>query len=921
MNYVIDANVYEAITRDRYMAHYGILRRSGRYPWGSGGNVETRSKEFFNYVSDMKKQGLTDADIARGLQLDLQKENPRAKFSTTNLRQTRTIARQQLRAYEIRLAEGMKDRGMSNVEIGKRMGKPESSVRALLKDGEKAKLNVLTSTANLLRDQVEKHTLVDVGAQVERHLGISRGKLDTAIAMLRDEGYTFHYIPVRQLGTGKETSQKVLAPPGMSYGDAARQKDKIRVPFAWSEDGGANYFIAKPPLSISSNRVAIRYGEDGGGDSDGVVYVRPGVKDVSFGSNQYAQVRIAVEGTHYIKGMAVYKSDLPPGVDLLVNTPKANTGNKLDALKEMEADPDAPFGSTISRQLLTPDGKKPTSVMNMVNDEGDWDDWNRNLATQMLSKQSLVLARSQLKATYDDKKREFDEINALDNPVIRETLLRKFADSADSAAVHMKAKAMPGQATQVILPLNKAKETEIYAPNFNHGDSVVLVRYPHGGVFEIPRLTVNNKLAQGRELIGNGRDAVGINAKVAEKLSGADFDGDTVLVIPDNTGKIKTAPVLEGMKNFDAKIEYREQPGMKYMSKQDTGLEMGKVTNLITDMSLQNASSTEMARALRHSQVVIDAHKHKLNYKLSEQVNGIAALHEKYQGKKGGGAATLISKATSEVYIDERKARLAGEGGPIDRETGQLRFTPTGNMKRVTKIDKKTGERVAVIDKATGLEKMEPKQQKVERLALTDDAHTLLSKTPTKMEVTYAEHSNRMKALANQARLASLDTVPIKRTKEATTTFKKEVDSLNAKLDTALKNAPLERQAQVLGNTIARAKFDADPTLDKEARTRIKDRALKLARTTTGANKSRIEVTPDEWRAIQAGAISTKKLKDIINNMDDDRVKELATPRQPRVMTTALQTRARTMRAAGKTWSEIAAVLGVPVSTVKSSIG
>lgn len=93
------------------------------------------------------------------------------------------------------------------------------------------------------------------------------------------------------------------------------------------------------------------------------------------------------------------------------------------------------------------------------------------------------------------------------------------------------------------------KDDEVYAPNYKNGETIALIRYPHGGTFEIPILTVNNKQPEAKRVLGNAIDAVGINSKVAERLSGADFDGDTVMVIP--TGgktKIKSTPYLDGLK-------------------------------------------------------------------------------------------------------------------------------------------------------------------------------------------------------------------------------------------------------------------------------------------------------------------------------------------------------------------------------------
>jgi hypothetical protein len=95
---------------------------------------------------------------------------------------------------------------------------------------------------------------------------------------------------------------------------------------------------------------------------------------------------------------------------------------------------------------------------------------------------------------------------------------------------------------------------------------------------------------------------------------------------------------------------------------------MGKVTNLIADMTVRGANSDELARAVKHSMVVIDAEKHNLDYKASERQNGILALKKKYQGvnEKGQlkGASTLITRATAREDVDRRKPRRAKEGGP-----------------------------------------------------------------------------------------------------------------------------------------------------------------------------------------------------------------------------------------------------------------
>src|SRR5690606_19993621 len=106
----------------------------------------------------------------------------------------------------------------------------------------------------------------------------------------------------------------------------------------------------EPPKSIDPKRIEVRYAEDGGADMDGVIQVRRGVDDVSLGGAKYAQVRIAVGDTHYLKGMAMYTDDLPDGVDLRFNTNKSDKGDKLAAMKPLKDDPDNPFGATISQR-------------------------------------------------------------------------------------------------------------------------------------------------------------------------------------------------------------------------------------------------------------------------------------------------------------------------------------------------------------------------------------------------------------------------------------------------------------------------------------------------------------------------------------------------------------------------------------------
>ncbi|QJD49658.1 RNA-dependent RNA polymerase [Gordonia phage Secretariat] len=879
------------IDEESYLAHYGILRRSGRYPWGSGGNTEQNHRSFLGMVNAMKAEGLTETQIAKGMDISLK-----------DLRALQSIASNELRAANVSQAERLRAKGMSYQAIADQMGLPgESSVRSLLQPGATDRANQLKATTEMLKEHIADGGYLDVGAGVEQYVGMSRTQFDTALTALRNEGYVIQNVQVEQVGgSGQKTNVIVLAKEGTTYKDVVTNMQDIKsVAVKLTDDGPVS---VRPPEMLSMDRLKINYAEDGGTASDGMMSIRPGVADLDMGGSHYAQVRIAVDGTHYIKGMAVLDSNMPPGVDVVFNTNKSNTGNPKDALKPLKTLPDGsidmenPFGATIK-----PGGQR--GKLNIVNEAGDWTEWSNSTASQMLSKQKHTLAKEQLDKVATSKRAELDEILSLTNPAVKTKLLQSYADDVDAAAVHLKGAAMKDQATKVILPVNSLKDTEIYAPTYKNGDRVALVRYPHGGTFEIPELTVNNKHPDAKRLLGNAVDAVGINSKVAERLSGADFDGDSVVVIPNNHGKIKSTPALEGLKGFDPKTSYPAYEGMKPMTSRQTQLEMGNVSNLITDMTIKGANTSEIARAVRHSMVVIDAEKHKLNYKQSAINNGIPQLKAKYQGGETKGASTLVSRSTSELKVPHRQM-----GYKIDPDTGEKIYKETGKgyTKRTTKKD------------GTVTEKWVPSLTSTTKGAEAKDAHSLSS--GTKIEKIYGDHANKLKAMGNEARKAMVSTKPIPYSPSAKKVYSREVDSLNAKLNVALKNAPRERQAQVIANAVVKQKRDANPDMQKDELKKVSAKALQTARVRTGANKDRVVITPKEWEAIQSGAVSNNKLTQILNHSDIQEVKKLATPRENKVMTTAKQQRARNLLASGRTPSEVAAILGVPVSTLTSSM-
>jgi hypothetical protein len=666
----------------------------------------------------------------------------------------------------------------------------------------------------------------------------------------------------------------------------------------YSEDGGRTFLGLEPIKSVKSDRVHIRYHEDGGSEKDGVVELRRGVEDLSLGNAKYAQVRVGVDGTHYLKGMAMYSDSIPKGYDIVYNTNKAKGTPKEKVFKEMKDDPDNPFGATVrQKHYIDKNGKEQLSPLNIVNEEGDWGKWSKTLSSQMISKQTPALAKKQLGLAFDIKKEEFDEIMSLTNPAVKKKLLDSFADDCDSSAVHLKAAALPRQGAHVILPFPTMKETEVYAPNYRDGERVVLIRYPHGGIFEIPELTVNNKHKEANKTIKNAKDAIGINSKVAERLSGADFDGDTVLVIPNNNRSIKTSSPLKGLKDFDPKEKYPAYEGMPRISSRTKQMKMGDVSNLITDMTIRKANEDEIARAVRHSMVVIDAEKHNLNYKQSYIDNGIADLKKKYQGSATSGASTLVSRASSQQRVGIRKES-------IDPETGKKIYTYTGETyTKRTKLKDGTIKETPVLRTTTS-----------SKMAETDDAFKLSS--GTFMEAVYATHANKLKALANDARKESVSTKYISYSPDAKKAYQPEVDSLKAKLNIALKNAPLERQAQILANSVVAAKKQANPNLEAADIKKIKGQAMAEARSRVGAKKHQVEITDREWEAIQSGAISTNTLTQILNNTDLDRIKHLATPRTTVDLSPAKKAKAKVLLDSGYTQAEIADALGISTSAV-----
>lgn len=893
------------------LAHYGTPRHSGRYPWGSGENPFQHSGDFLSRIDELKKSGMTETEIAHELGL-----------STTQYRVQKQLASHERRQLEVDRAKSLRADGKSLNEIAKIMGyQYDSSVRSLLNDNTAERANRAQKAADILKKELKKKSMIDVGAGAEREIGISENTMKEALYILEREGYNVYGVGIPQVTNAHQQSNtKVLCNPEIEYRDVYQNMGDVQSLGNYhSTDGGATFNELKKPTSIDSRRISICYGDEGGLNKDGVIEIRRGVPDLDLGNSHYAQVRILVDGTHYLKGMAMYSDDIPDGVDIVFNTNKKSGTDKMNVLKPIKDDPENPFGALIkangqSEYIDPKDGTKKLSAINKLKEEGDWDTMSRNLSQQFLSKQPLSMIKKQLDLTYADREAEYSEIKSLTNPTVKKKMLMDFANDCDAAAVHLQAAALPRQNTQVILPISAMKETEVYAPNYKNGEQVALIRFPHGGTFEIPVLTVNNKNPSAKRILGNVVDAVGINAKVAERLSGADFDGDQVTVIPvNNKVRIKSTPPLKDLEGFDPKTQYAYHEGMKVMTKSETQKQMGIVSNLITDMTLRGAPEKDIAKAVKHSMVVIDAEKHKLDYKQSEKDNDIALLKKTYQHHqnmdgelKESGASTLLSRRKQETQVPERKG-----SGRINQK-GKSWYDPT--KPEGTILYKESGR--TYVDPKTG--KTKQAMTNVSLMSVTDDAHKLSSGHPK--ENAYADYANKMKAMANDARKEAVYTGRLATNANAKRIYQSEVDSLNAKLNLAALNAPRERRAQVLANSEVKAKKQANPELekDKKALKKVKQIAINKARIAVGASGkgTRINITDKEWEAIQSGAVSDSKLTKILRYADQDVIRQKATPKSNGALSSAQVSRIKALAASGYTNAEIAEVLGKSTSTV-----
>ena len=386
--------------------------------------------------------------------------------------------------------------------------------------------------------------------------------------------------------------------------------------------------------------------------------------------------------------------------------------------------------------------------------------------------------------------------------------------------------------------------------------------------------------------------------------------------------RINSTDPLPGLKNFDPKVEYAVPEGnpnnVRLMKKDEKQKEMGIISNLITDMTLRGATNEDLERAVRHSMVVIDAEKHGLDYKRSERENGIQELKKKYQirvdedgNEKYGGASTLLSRRKQTVRVPERRGSVR-----IDKETGEFIYKESGRTYDVKKVSKRTGE-----EKVT----TKPAETEVSRISITKDVHDLSS--GTKQEELYADFSNSLKALANQARKEAVNMKGIQRDPEAAKKYAPEVASLKAKYEAVLANKPKERRAMIIANSRIKAiiedrGLDRNNSEDKKEIKKISAVEMNRAREQVGASSSKTKIvfSDREWEAVQNHAISDSMLTKFLNRSDSSEIVKRAMPKASATLSSAKMSKAKAMLAGGYSYAEIAEACGVPKSTIYDAL-
>ena len=215
------------------LMHYGMPRRSGRYPWGSGEDPYQHSGDFLSRIEELKKTGWTETP-----------ENIKKEFglTTTQYRTEKANAKDERRMLDVARAKSLKEDGLGATEIGRIMGKNESTIRSLLNESSEIKMKKARETADFIKEQIEKKGMIDVTSGVERELGVSKEKLNQALKLLEEEGYPIYKGGIPQAtNPGQQTNQRVICKPGTDHKDIYNYENVHPLTDYISKDGGSTF--------------------------------------------------------------------------------------------------------------------------------------------------------------------------------------------------------------------------------------------------------------------------------------------------------------------------------------------------------------------------------------------------------------------------------------------------------------------------------------------------------------------------------------------------------------------------------------------------------------------------------------------------------------------------------------------------------
>lgn len=908
-----------ALNPDDVIQHYGRGHnsggRSGRYPWGSG-DERTRYHE---EVDKLKLKGFDTID-KQAKELGLKRSELQQHLSREN---------SVIKEYVVSRGNEIIGTGKSIRQAAEELNMPDATLRNYLSTGTpktaKAKLEKAEAVKNMYKAAIDKQAkYIDIGAGTEHQIGITDYQKKLAVEALKNEGYYVH--PVRMpniTSPDKPITTMVLT---KDPDPKSAQRNVLDVQLPNYQYNGVKLTGIKKPMDVSWDDVKISYGTNGENDRDGTILVRRGVKDADLGDTHYAQVRISVGGTHYMKGMAMYgDADDFKGTkaDYIFHTNKPSTKTPQEVLKKQKDNPLNPFESSIRRQR---------GVFNIVNQEGDWNDYHPTIASQMLSKQRIPFIKERLNDTIKMHQESFDKIMSITNPIVKKKLLEDLGGdpndptkrgAIDTAQIHLRAIGEQGTRFKTLISNPWLKPNEIYAPDYKNGEHVVLVRYPHGGTFEIPDLVVNNKNTKSKKLLGNAIDGIGIHPETARILSGADFDGDTALIMPNNNGRIKssdarTTHAFKSLREFDpntyeltskADLPYEGKVKNKYSGVEETKMiypgrhitprykqtEMGNVSNMITDMTIRGATNDELIRAVKYSMVVIDSEKHHLDYKQAKDDLGISALQKRYMtkidpdtGRKSIGANTLISVSKHDLGLSKEKRKELLDAGLSQYE--------------INKEMQKHGKLLPT---------------------LADQGKLSKINSGTPVEALYQNYIERLQTMKETARKTVSEIKTPERSDVARKVFKNEVASLGSKIKSIQSQAPLERKAQIEANRAYREYVHSNPDISTDRKKNIRSEMINKARDQNGlpAYEKKIHITPDEWNAIQSNAISKTAMSTLMKKADMEELKEYAMPKKKsNISSGKLASIMRKLENGSATLAEIAESEGMSVNAIKYSL-